>query len=455
VTLRVRLSVVAGLAVALAVAGVSVVLYAAVRSELRGEIDDSLRQRARIAATIPPAHGPSPFRVELPVPRFGGAGGTVQFVPPKGDVLLPERQDPLLPVDARTRRVASGEEGAFFSDRDVNSTHLRVLTSPTSNGAVQIARPLTEVDRVLRRLVVVLGLVAVGGIALAVALGAAVSRAALAPVSGFTRRTEELRHDPDLSHRLEVKGRDELARLASTYNATLDALERAVKAQRRLVADASHELRTPLSSLRANFELLSRDGRLPAPERQALLNDVVEQLDELTALVTDIVELAEDSSRAELADDVRLDELVWDAVERARRLAPQVSFETTLEPTVVHGTPERIQRAVSNLLDNAGKWSPAGRPVEVRVAHGEVVVRDHGPGFDANDLPFVFDRFYRARMARKQPGSGLGLAIVRQVAETHGGAARAENAEGGGARLRVSFYDPGDRRAVSESGPDA
>jgi two-component system, OmpR family, sensor histidine kinase MprB len=442
VTLGRRLALVAGLAVTLAVAGVAIALYLAVRSELRGEVDDSLRERAAVATKIFSAQRQPPRRPALPTPRFGGAAGYLQIVKRDGSVQPPPGGgQPRLPVDDRVRRVAAGEERSFLTDRTVAGTHLRVLTAPTAQGAVEIARPLTEVDRVLDRLLLVLALVAVGGVALAVTLGAAVARAALAPVSRFTRRTEELAHDPDISHRLDVVGRDELARLASTYNATLEALERAVKSQRQLVADASHELRTPLASLRANFELLRRDVQLPPAEREGLLCDVVEQLDELTALVTDIVELAEDSRPPEHLDDVRLDEIVSQVVDRARRLAPRVRFETHLESSVVQGTPERIQRAVGNLLDNASKWSRPGQSVEVSVAHGEVVVRDHGPGFDTKDLPFVFDRFYRATNARSQPGSGLGLAIVRQVAEAHGGAVRAENAEGGGARLRVSFFE--------------
>jgi two-component system sensor histidine kinase MprB len=306
---------------------------------------------------------------------------------------------------------------------------------------LQIARPLTEVDRVLHRLLLVLVLVSAAGVAVAIALGAGVARAALGPIAAFTRRTEELTGDPDLSQRLPVRGRDELARLARSYNTTLDALERSAQAQRRLVADASHELRTPLASLRTNFELLTRNGRLPEAEREGTLGDVIEQLDELTALVGDIVELALEGDPAEPVDDVRLDELVVAAVGRARRLAPGLRFETRLERCVVRGVPERIQRAVTNLLDNASKWSPPGGQIEVSISGGELCVRDHGPGFAERDLPFVFDRFYRANAARKHPGSGLGLAIVRQVAESHGGSVRAENVEGGGARLRVRFVE--------------
>jgi two-component system, OmpR family, sensor histidine kinase MprB len=238
-----------------------------------------------------------------------------------------------------------------------------------------------------------------------------------------------------------VEGRDELARLAESFNATLDALERSVQAQRHLVADASHELRTPISSLRANIQILGEAERLPAEEQEGLRRDIVEELDELTALVGDVVELARGAAPDAAVDDVRLDEIVEQAADRARRRG-DLRFELSLEPTIVRGQADRVNRAVSNLLENARRWSPAGGAVEVAVKDGILTVRDHGPGFQESDLPFVFDRFYRAENARSLPGSGLGLAIVRQAAEACGGFAEAENAPGGGALLRVSFGRP-------------
>jgi two-component system, OmpR family, sensor histidine kinase MprB len=262
-------------------------------------------------------------------------------------------------------------------------------------------------------------------------------------VARFTRRTEELAADPDPSERIEVRGHDELARLARSFNSTLDALERSVEAQRGLVADASHELRTPVASLRANIQTLEDAERLPEADRAALRDDIIQELDELTALVADIVELARGAKPGEAIDDVRLDEIVAAVVERARaRAGDQLEFSAVVEPTLVRGEPGRIQRAISNLVDNAIKWSPPGAAVELRLAGGELTVRDHGPGFADADLPHVFERFYRARDARGMPGSGLGLAIVRQAAEAHGGAASAANAPGGGALMRVSFGAP-------------
>jgi two-component system sensor histidine kinase MprB len=215
-----------------------------------------------------------------------------------------------------------------------------------------------------------------------------------------------------------------------------------VASQRRLVADASHELRTPLSSLKTNLEVLRRrEADLSPEERGDLLRDLEEQADELALLVADVADLARRGEAERRVDDVPLHEVVAAAVDRARRHAPNVDYRIELQPTVVRGDAERLDRAVANLLQNAAKWNSPGHPVEVRLAHAELEVRDHGAGFDPGDLPFVFDRFYRARSARSLPGSGLGLAIVRQVAETHGAAVEAANAEGGGARLRLRFFE--------------
>ena len=243
----------------------------------------------------------------------------------------------------------------------------------------------------------------------------------------------------DLSRRIDASGSDELSRLAATFNTMLGALEDSARAQRQLVSDASHELRTPLTSLRTNIEVLARDEALPPGEREQLLRDVTEQLTEMTALIAELVELARGDQVPNDPEDVRLDLVTADAIERTRRNRPGVSFKPDLEETMIRGVPSTIERAVSNLLDNAAKWSPPGGEIEVTVRDGDVVVRDHGPGIDADDLPFVFDRFYRAPSARPMPGSGLGLAIVRQVAEAHGGTVTAEPAEGGGTLMRLTL----------------
>jgi two-component system sensor histidine kinase MprB len=315
-----------------------------------------------------------------------------------------------------------------------------VLVLPYGQGyAVQLARSLEEVDSALRTISRWLIALALVGIGLAAALGLLVARAVLAPVQRLTRAAEDVSQTGDLSQRIDAGGKDELSRLASTFNTMLGALEDSARSQRQLVSDASHELRTPLTSLRTNIEVLARDQALPEGEREQLLRDVTEQLTEMTALVAELMELARGDQAPAEPEDVRLDLATAGAIERTRRNRPGVTFKSDLEESMVRGVPSTIERAISNLLDNAAKWSPPDGEVEVTVRDGELTVRDHGPGIDSDDLPFVFDRFYRATSARGLPGSGLGLAIVRQVAEAHGGTVTAEAAEGGGTRMTLSL----------------
>jgi two-component system, OmpR family, sensor histidine kinase MprB len=261
-------------------------------------------------------------------------------------------------------------------------------------------------------------------------------------VRKLTETAERVSETRDLSERIDVAGEDELSRLAGSFNNMLAALEDSDRAQRQLVADASHELRTPLTSLRTNIEVLASDRALPAEERGRLLSDVVEQLGEMTTLISELIELARAEQQSAVPEELRLDLVAADAVERARRNRPGVVISADLEECVVQGVPGTIERAITNLLDNAAKWSPPGTEVEIAVRGGQVTVRDHGPGIADEDLPYVFDRFYRARSARGMPGSGLGLAIVRQVAEAHGGDVVAERAQGGGTRITLRLGSP-------------
>jgi two-component system sensor histidine kinase MprB len=446
-TLRTRMAAVAGVAVALTVVVLAAAQYEAARSTLRGEIDSALRDRATLIDSSPPIAGHGgpadgdDHHDRVPPNPFGDAAGKVQYLSPQGVILTSSTTSSRLPVDSRAKQLAASGTGSYFSDAHVSGVHLRVLTVGLGQrGAAQIARPLTEVDHALQQLLLVLLAVGAVGILVAAALGGVVARAALAPVSRFTRRTEALTANPDLSQRLEIEGQDELARLARSFNATLDALERSAEAQRHLVADASHELRTPIASLRANIQVLQDADLLPEADRESLRADIIAELDELTALVGDVVELARGSKPSDVVDDVRIDQIVRALVERAeRRAGDVVVFRSTLQPTVVSGEPERISRAISNLLGNAHKWSPPGGLIEIGLADGTLSIRDHGAGFDEADLPHVFDRFYRADSARGMPGSGLGLAIVRQAAEAHGGWVTAANAPDGGALVTLSF----------------
>jgi two-component system sensor histidine kinase MprB len=453
VSLRTRIAAVAGLAVAITVIAAAAIVYVAVRSNLRGEVERALDERAtaliddrRRGPGGPGPGGRRPGRHRPPPDQFGGAAGLVQRLGTDGSVLGGPAS---IPVSDAAREIAGIGFGRTTEEAEVDGIHLMVLTSgidPSIGGAVQVARPLTEVDSSLRNVLTVLILVGVGGIGMAVLLGGVVARTALAPIGRFTRRTEAIAARPDLlSERMDVVGRDELARLAASFNTTLDSLERSVEAQRQLVADASHELRTPIASLRANIQTLEEADRLPKAELDGLRADILSELDELTTLVSDVVELARGAPKpSEALDDTRLDAVVRALVERAERRGDKLVryVAAGLEPTLIRGDAERIGRAVSNLLDNARKWSPEGGEVEVTLRDGVLMVRDHGPGFAEEDLPRVFERFYRAGAARAMPGSGLGLSIVQQAAEAHGGFAEATNAVGGGGIVRVSFGPP-------------
>jgi two-component system sensor histidine kinase MprB len=313
---------------------------------------------------------------------------------------------------------------------------VRVLTAPLGDGlAVQFGRSLEPADAVLSRLRLILVLVILGGVALAVVLGRLVSRNVVAPIAEVSDAARHIAQTEDLGRRIEVQTHDEVGELAEHFNQMLDTLERSVAAQRQLVADASHELRTPITSLRTNIEVLAESEALPPEERAQLLEDVEAQTTELGMLVADLIELARGDEPRRESEDVRLDALVSEALTRARRHAPGITFEASLEPAVLDGTRERLARAVNNLLDNAAKHSPPGGVVHVAAGPFGVRVRDHGTGVAEQDLPHLFDRFYRGASSRGRPGSGLGLAIVRQVAEQHAGTVRAANAPGGGAEF--------------------
>ena len=440
---RARLTLAAAAAVAVAIALASGLVYVLVREQLRGEIETTLEERASLVTSGPLSvrRGPNGSRV-LETPYRGLAQGDVfvQAVDAQGTVAKPDPRQVALPVTDEVKQAAAEGGDPFFADAVIEGTHVLQLVVPVGDGyALQLVRPLEEVDRLLDRIRIVLILVSLGGIAAAAAFGALVARTALRPVTQLTREAEVVAETRDLSHRIGLEGNDELARLGASFDTMLAALDESQQQQRQLVADASHELGTPLTSIRTNVEVLARRDDLAPEAREALLGDLVGQLGEMSGLVTGLVELASEAPTELERGDVQLDELVEDAVARAARLAPQIRFTSELEPTVVRGVPGRLERAVSNVLDNAVKWSEPGATVEVAVADGSVTVRDHGPGIAEEDVPHIFDRFYRSAQARAMPGSGLGLAIVKRVVDEHGGTATVSLADGGGTLVRLAF----------------
>jgi len=444
-TFRTRLVLAATVAVVVAVLAAVSAAYLASRNALVGSVDGSLSATAERVLT-------SQLRLDL----TDTLGIRPQIVTAGGLPIVSGN----LPVDQGVLAVANGQRGRYFATITVGGSQLRQLVVPLPagtriggspfigpvvlsppGGALQLATPMTGVNHQLGRLGLVLVLVALAGVVLAVLLGWLVARAALVPLDSLTAGVEHLALTTDVSERLDPGGEDELGRLRRAFNRLLAALERSREQQRQLVLDAAHELRTPLTSLRTNLEVARRLEELPPEDRRVLVDDVLTQLEELTDLVSDLAELARGEQPQHDRERFRLDQLVEDAVALARTHGRHRGVELRLvaSPTWVEGSPDRIGRAVGNLLDNALKWSPEGTAVEVTCASGTVTVRDHGPGVAEEDLPHIFDRFYRAPSSRGLPGSGLGLAIVAQVAEAEGGSVAAGQAEGGGARFTLAF----------------
>jgi two-component system sensor histidine kinase MprB len=463
-SLRRRIVLLPAIAVAAAVALASVVAWISVRAQLRTSVDDGLRALSRQVLTAPQRGDQrlTPgnlldrpkerrrFLLLLPASPLGQQNGYAQVVSSAGRIQRPSGKPVRLVAGPDVVAVAQGRKPAFFYDDRLSGAQVRVYVSPFGPGqALQAARTLEDVNATTRRLSWVLLLVSLSGVGLAVLLGRWVGRAAMRPVVRLTSGARYVAATHDLSRRVEAMGDDELASLARSFNSMLEALAESRRAQRQLVADASHELRTPLTTVQTNVELLARAHEMPEEDRRQLREDLVSQLHELTGLVGDLVELARERAPESELEDLDLAALVTGCVARARSRAPGLHFELQATPATVRADRARLERAVTNLLDNAAKWSPPGATVRVTVARGELVVRDQGLGIPEPDRAHVFDRFYRAAESRGLPGSGLGLAIVRQVAEMHGGTAWAAPAAGRGAELhlRLPALDDGDGRA--------
>jgi len=432
VSLRARLTLVATGVVAVVVVLASITTYFVMRHELQAQLNGSLSKVVHDVQLHPGAYSISE--------DFGG--NNVEIIDQNGNVQAASYH---VNPDARVLAVAAGLSRGFYRDITVNQAgqilHFRELVLPELflPGAVIAYKNLQEINRPLDRLQLILTFVSLGAIGLAALAGALVSRATLAPVRRLTAAAERIAKTGDPSERVPEGARDELGRLGASFNTMLASLEEALEKQRRFVADASHELRTPLTSLQTNIDVLRDEAELPPDQRRQLLDDLHRESQEMRALIGGLLELARGGAQVE-KHEFQLDEVVEDALERARVRFPEVSWQTDgLEPTIVEGYPDRMERAVWNLLENAGKWSGDGGSVEVSLEDGEFEVRDHGPGFAEEDRPLVFDRFYRSAAARAMPGAGLGLAIVREVAEAHGGTVAAENAGDGGAVVRLSL----------------
>ncbi|MEU9121912.1 HAMP domain-containing sensor histidine kinase [Streptomyces sp. NPDC048506] len=450
--LRTRLALAASAAVTVVALGVCAAAFAIIRYQLVRQLELNLAQTSIQLTQHTRNWGPT----------VSDASCKFQAVTCVQIVSADPSKDPrggyrVLPVGAATRAVAAGRQTPYYSTLTVAGQPVLMYTThrPGRHEALQVALRSDTVERGVRHAAWALSAVGAIGILLAAALGYWVSRTGLAPVARLTATAERIAATRDPRHRIALPagppGReDEVTRLATTFNTMLGALEQSVTAQRRLVADASHELRTPLTALRTNAELLARADRLTDAQRDRAAAALGRQLREVTTLVNDLIELARDEEPQPLVEQVRPAALLEHAVGAARGHWPEIAFTAAVDPAAaevaVPGVPARLTRLLTNLLDNAAKFSPPGGPVDTELTVApdalELTVRDHGPGIAAEDLPHVFDRFYRAESARALPGSGLGLAMARQIARAHGADLTAERAPGGGALFRLRMPTP-------------
>ena len=431
-SLRTRVAIAVGVVVFCALTIVATVVYPAVGANLRGQNDESLVQVAEKAPTI---------AVQLKQARTP-LGQLVPF----GNTQLQIVPDPaagptngFVGITDHDVQVADGYDKPYFHDQAYGNVVYRIYTTqfPGNPGVlVRVAVPVSDAASTQAALGwLLIALVPVGAIGAAVVARLAAGRV-LRPVGRLTETVERIRATGDLSAPIETPGQDEISRLGQAFAAMTAALDESVGAQRRLVADASHELRTPLTSLITNLELLAE--RPDDPSAPVLAAAALAEAGELRVLVNDLVELARDGRASFHIEDVRLDLVAERVAARAAFRAPGLRYELDCRPTLVRGDPDALERAIANLVDNALKWSPPDGRIRISAADGSVEVSDDGPGIPADDLPYIFDRFYRSAKARALPGSGLGLAIVRRIADMHDGTVEAIPLQQG-VKFRISM----------------
>ncbi|MFJ3586122.1 sensor histidine kinase [Streptomyces sp. NPDC090127] len=462
--LRSRLALLTATAVAMAVAAVSLACWFVTRAQLEAELDSSLRSLKlddRVANTLALACARGD---DSPVQLTGSYTATVQLVLSNGKVCtygpaaIPAQPDDLAVARAQV-------PDALHTTTAEDGSEMRVYTYPVQQGPLgigaSVARPLSEIDNSMSTLRWVLLLVSGIGVVGAGAAGLWVARTGLEPVNRLTGAVEHVAATEDLTVRIPAEGEDEIARLSRSFNAMTAALAVSRDRQSQLIADAGHELRTPLTSLRTNIELLARSeqtGRaLPPEDRRALMASVKAQMTELAALIGDLQELARpDAAQPGPLEVVPLHTLLRSALDRARLRGPELTFVTDLAPWYVRAEPAALERALVNVLDNAVKFSPPRDTIEVTLMRGELTVRDHGPGVAPDELPHVFDRFWRSPSARSLPGSGLGLSIVARTVQQAGGTVTLAAAEGGGtaAVLRLPGAPTPPPSVVADEGVD-
>ncbi len=436
-----RVTLLTTVAVGLTVAFVALGAYVTVRVQMQSTLDASLldrAERAGSASTLVLLND-----AQYPSWAFGAADVRIAILNADGSG---RSIDGLasMPLGRPELAVAAGRSDHSIRTIEAEGTRYRVVAVPATQFndlALVIAQSLDSQEQVLDRLGIVMLCFGLAGVIVAGLAGWGVARNGLRPVRRLTAKAEEIARTDQLTP-ITVEGTDEVARLSTAFNQMLVSLGASRDRQRQLVADASHELRTPLTSLRTNLDLLIQadtSGGLPPEARAELLDDVSAQIDEMTTLIGDLVELARDEQSPHVVDTVSLTDVLHRALSRVRRRAPGLTYDVRASEWWLVGEEASLERAVTNLLDNAVKWSPDGSTVTVRLDRGVLTVSDQGPGIAEEDRPKVFERFYRSDESRALPGSGLGLSIVRQTAVRHSGWVDATEEPGGGACLTLTL----------------
>ncbi|MFD0006546.1 sensor histidine kinase [Streptomyces sp. NPDC127178] len=464
--IRSRLAMLVAAAVAFAVAAVSVTCWFIVQGKLYEQLNGDLKDMARRPGTVTSLLQTCTQDPQGNSHVFLGRTDYVQAIKEDGAPCVDPNSPGTVNVTGADQDVikgANGNEVSFRNGTDDDGNAVRVLTrylgvdpNDSQGVALQLAVPLKGTESTLNELALILLLVSGVGVVGAGVAGLAVARAGLRPVDKLTEAVEHVARTEDLNVRIPVEddAEDEVARLSRSFNSMTSALASSHELQQQLIADAGHELRTPLTSLRTNIELLTRSeetGRpIPEADRKALLASVKAQMTELASLIGDLQELSRsEGQRGERVQVVSLEDAVESALRRARLRGPELTITAGLQPWYVRAEPAALERAVVNILDNAVKFSPEGGTVEVQLTDGVLTVRDHGPGIPTDELPHVFDRFWRSPSARALPGSGLGLSIVARTVQQAGGQVTLAHAEGGGTVATVRL--PGAPTAPPET----
>ena len=438
-SLALRVAVLTTTAVGMTLAVVSAMVFFTVRAEFETSLDESMLRRANAAVKA----GVTQLTLDG-VPQSAFAATDVKIAVVQGGRLFSTQGSQAVTpyIGQDELQVSIGDRTNSFRSAKIGGVHYRVVAVQAGQGtALVLAQSMESSRHALERLQLILWLSSAVGVAIAGLTGWIVATNGLRPVRRLTEAAERVARTQELTP-IAVAGHDELARLTTSFNSMLLALDASQERQRQLVADAGHELRTPLTSLRTNIELLSQASESPGRQlsdtaRTEIMGDVRAQLQELTTLVGDLMELARDEPLVRDPEPVDLSDVVGRAVERVQLRATSITFDVETESWMVVGEQQLLERAVTNLLDNAAKWSPPLGTVRIRLFDGVLTVTDDGPGINDEDLPHVFDRFYRSSEARTLPGSGLGLSIARRAAERHGGSITAGRAEGGGTLMTM------------------